>query len=65
MKIKKFRSFLVLLVFGFLVERVLVFGFLVSEFLGFLVSKIQKSFKVFKRYVAQITKCPSHVFDRY
>ena len=36
-------------------------GFLVSEFLGFLVSKIQPSFNVFKRYLVHITQFPFHV----
>ena len=36
-------------------------GFLVSEFLGFLVSKIQKTFNIFERYLVHITKVPFHI----
>ena len=56
-------SFFGCLVFGFLVSRIR--DFLVSEFLSFLFPKIQKSFNVFERYLAHITKLPFHVFDWY
>ena len=62
--LKQFIGFVVswFLVFCFLVYWLL--GFLVSWFQSFLVSWLQrfkKSFKVFERYLAHITKFPFHV----
>ena len=67
---KKASWFRGVLAFGFLVPGFLVFDFLVfdvlaSEFIGFKVSKIQKSFDVFpfqKPFdVVHITKFPFHI----